>query len=322
MCIFLCLIFAVICQVFFLDLNPKISPKFSSFAHPLDNPKDVKRCMIQNIHRHPNVSRQFVFWCFLGLSRLSLGLVDHTARGIVMETRRMRKASPNEEGGSGEGEVDGERMGDDTVAASISNEAEMKIGRNCLLYASKLSMWYTVRTLFHAPFSIVTLKGAKYLLGVQIARMLKRKTFNLYHCMKKKRIELRRATREQLNYFQSVGAVTSGTHSVTFVPYADGLCFIADALYRYVRFPNEIPSYATKKRPSYVAEKHKIHRRKPLPWDVHRSIRKEEIDGESEKNDEGECEEEGWKEGRERSIRGRERRGRSIGRRERVEREM
>jgi hypothetical protein len=156
--------------------------------------------------------------------------------------------------------------------------AEMKIGRHSLVVNAELGIRYSVRKFFHQFMSVLSINGSPdYLLGVQIAGVLQRKTFNLYHCMKKKHIELRRASQDQIEFLMSVSAVPIGTHSVTFVPIADGLCFIADALYRYVRFPNEDPSsFILKKRRSYAAVKHKITRRKPLPWDLQRSIKKEQ----------------------------------------------
>ena len=154
--------------------------------------------------------------------------------------------------------------------------AEVKIGRHSLVVNAQLGIIYSVRKFFHHFMSVLSFDGGpKYLLGVQIAGVLKRKTFNLYHCMKKKHIELRRASQDQIEFLMSVGAVPIGTHSVTFVPIADGLCFVADALYRYVRFPNEDPSsFILKKQRSYTAVKHQVKRRKPLPWDLHRSIKK------------------------------------------------
>jgi hypothetical protein len=155
--------------------------------------------------------------------------------------------------------------------------AELKIGRYSLVLNTRLGIRYSVRKFFHQFMSVLSFNGSSdYLLGVQIAGVLKRKTFNLYHCMKKKDIEMRRASQEQIEFLMSVSAVPIGTHSVTFVPIADGLCFIADALYRYVRFPNEDPaSFILKKRRSYAIVKHKITRRKPLPWNLQRSIKKE-----------------------------------------------
>ena len=132
---------------------------------------------------------------------------------------------------------------------------------------------YIVKSLFHSKMSVVIFDGVHYLVGVQVARKLNRKTFNMYRCMKKKKIEIRRATQKEVDFLKGVGAVHAGTHSITLVPFKDGLCFAADVLYRNIRFPNEEPS--AKRKKSFVLVKSKIHRRKPLPWDVQRAVKKQ-----------------------------------------------
>lgn len=132
---------------------------------------------------------------------------------------------------------------------------------------------YAVKSLFHSKMSVVTFEGIHYLVGVQVARRLNRKTFNMYRCMKKKKIDIRRATQKEVDFLKGVGAVHAGTHSITLVPFKDGLCFAADVLYRNIRFPNEEPS--AKRKKSFVHVKSKIHRRKPLPWDVQRAVKKQ-----------------------------------------------
>jgi hypothetical protein len=132
---------------------------------------------------------------------------------------------------------------------------------------------YVVKSLFHSKMSVVTFEGIHYLVGVQVARRLNRKTFNMYRCMKKKKIDIRRATQKEVDFLKGVGAVHAGTHSITLVPFKDGLCFAADVLYRNIRFPNEEPS--AKRKKSFVLVKSKIHRRKPLPWDVQRAVKRQ-----------------------------------------------
>ena len=71
-------------------------------------------------------------------------------------------------------------------------------------------------------------QSAKYFIGVQIARLLKRQTFNMYRSMKSKRIRVVRASPDQIKFLLKLGVVPRNTHSVTLVPYQDGLEFIAD----------------------------------------------------------------------------------------------
>ena len=144
--------------------------------------------------------------------------------------------------------------------------------QNSKRFEAPFGATHCTKTLFSSELSVVTFNSLEFLVGVQVARRLKRKTFNMYRCMKKKKIALRRATHAEVEYLISIGAVHSGTHSVTLVPFCEGLCFIADALFRHIKFPNEGAS--SRRRKSYVNMRPRIHRRKPLPWDIQRSVKK------------------------------------------------
>jgi len=85
------------------------------------------------------------------------------------------------------------------------------------------------RKLFGKKISVVALNGKEFLIGVQIAALLKRETFNMYRSMKIKQIDLVRANPDQVEYFVRAGAVRSGTHSVTLVPFDDAVQFISEA---------------------------------------------------------------------------------------------
>eukprot|EP00211_Chloroparvula_japonica_P014286 CAMPEP_0119137156 /NCGR_PEP_ID=MMETSP1310-20130426/23043_1 /TAXON_ID=464262 /ORGANISM="Genus nov. species nov., Strain RCC2339" /LENGTH=238 /DNA_ID=CAMNT_0007128219 /DNA_START=206 /DNA_END=919 /DNA_ORIENTATION=+ len=143
-------------------------------------------------------------------------------------------------------------------------------GKGCVESGKFKLKW---RCLFRTNLSLFTTKSMTYLLGVQLAKLLDRKTFNMYRCMKKKNIVLRRATHQEVEFLCASHAVRTGTHSVTLVPFADALYFVADAIYRNVRLPNEPTK--VRRRASYVRTRPPLHRRKPFPWDVQRSIRKE-----------------------------------------------
>ena len=80
---------------------------------------------------------------------------------------------------------------------------------------------------FGKRLSVVKFQSAKYLIGVQIASLLQRETFNMYRSMKIKKINLIRATPEQVELLCNCSAVRFGTHSVTLIPYEAGLYFIA-----------------------------------------------------------------------------------------------
>merc|ERR1712063_56051 len=82
--------------------------------------------------------------------------------------------------------------------------------------------------LFYKKLTVVTIDNKRYLIGVQLATLLQRETFNMYRSMKIKNINIQRATPEIVAFLIKSTAVPTGTHSVTLVPYEDGLYFVAD----------------------------------------------------------------------------------------------
>jgi len=78
--------------------------------------------------------------------------------------------------------------------------------------------------------SVLTVDGKEYMIGVQIAQLLKRETFNLYRSLKIKGIDVLRAENEQVDYLVNCNSIKRGTHSVTLVPLDDGLSFVLGAL--------------------------------------------------------------------------------------------
>jgi hypothetical protein len=82
------------------------------------------------------------------------------------------------------------------------------------------------KTVFGKSMSVLTVDGKDYLIGVQIAQLLKRETFNLYRSLKIKGIDVLRAENEQVDYLVNCNSIKRGTHSVTLVPFDDGLSFV------------------------------------------------------------------------------------------------
>jgi hypothetical protein len=74
--------------------------------------------------------------------------------------------------------------------------------------------------------SVLIADGQRYLIGVQVAHLLKRETFNMYRSMKIKGVELLKAESDQVEYMITCGAVRSGTHSVTLIPIDQAKQFI------------------------------------------------------------------------------------------------
>jgi hypothetical protein len=76
----------------------------------------------------------------------------------------------------------------------------------------------------------------RYLIGVQIAKLLQRQTFNMYRSMKSKRTRVVRATQSQIKLLLDRGVVPRNTHSVTLIPYEDGLEYITNLIKREAIF--------------------------------------------------------------------------------------
>jgi hypothetical protein len=134
---------------------------------------------------------------------------------------------------------------------------------------------------FGKRLSVIRLDGEEFLIGVQIASLLKRETFNMYRSMKIKNISIQRANPEQVDFLCKCNAVRTGTHSVTLIPHESGLYFIADAISRQKKsenFPFAVQIEKSKNTSkTFAAHQPKLHRRKAHPWDVHRSIKKEDL---------------------------------------------
>jgi len=73
-------------------------------------------------------------------------------------------------------------------------------------------------------------KHSRYLIGVEMARILKQQTYNMYRSLKSKGIHLIRANQHCLSFLRDKKAVPRNTHSVTLVPYSDGVRFILTKL--------------------------------------------------------------------------------------------
>eukprot|EP01097_Dermamoeba_algensis_P009784 TRINITY_DN7028_c0_g1_i1.p1 TRINITY_DN7028_c0_g1~~TRINITY_DN7028_c0_g1_i1.p1 ORF type:complete len:248 (-),score=50.80 TRINITY_DN7028_c0_g1_i1:241-984(-) len=91
------------------------------------------------------------------------------------------------------------------------------------------------KKIFGKHLNVIELDNKEYLIGRELAALLNRETFNMYRTMKVKRIEIRRANPEQVEYFAKVGAVRTGTHSVTLIPLTDGVRFVEEALERQMK---------------------------------------------------------------------------------------
>lgn len=79
--------------------------------------------------------------------------------------------------------------------------------------------------------SVLTIEGQEYLIGVEIASLLQRETYNLYRSMKGvKKITVMKASSEQVDYLLKTNVVKLGTRSITFIPLDQGTSYIKEEL--------------------------------------------------------------------------------------------
>jgi hypothetical protein len=84
--------------------------------------------------------------------------------------------------------------------------------------------------IYGKKMSVLTIDNKKYLIGVQIAHLLQRETYNLYRSMKVKNLTIARASPEQVDYLLKTNVVKPGTRSITFVPIDQGLSYINEEI--------------------------------------------------------------------------------------------
>lgn len=84
--------------------------------------------------------------------------------------------------------------------------------------------------IYGKKMSILTINGQRYLIGVQIAHLLQRETYNLYRSMKVKRITVIRGSSEQVDYLLKTNVVKPGTRSITFIPIDQGMAYINEEI--------------------------------------------------------------------------------------------
>lgn len=99
-------------------------------------------------------------------------------------------------------------------------------------------------TICNHKLVVVMLGGVEYLIGVHVAKLLKKETFNLYRSFKVKNIQVVRASNTELEWCLQARIVKKGTRSVTFVPYYSAKSFVED----------EYPNTSYNETASYINE--------------------------------------------------------------------
>eukprot|EP01095_Lingulamoeba_sp_RSL-Kostka_P013982 TRINITY_DN594_c0_g5_i2.p1 TRINITY_DN594_c0_g5~~TRINITY_DN594_c0_g5_i2.p1 ORF type:complete len:288 (+),score=65.62 TRINITY_DN594_c0_g5_i2:173-1036(+) len=144
----------------------------------------------------------------------------------------------------------------------------------------KATVSHSREILFKRELNVVRINGENFLIGVELAQLLNRETFNMYRSMKIKNIGIERAQPEIVSFLIKATAVPVGTHSVTLVPYPDGLYFVADIQAKTQKKFKDFTAIKKRRRRNkrtFIQRRPTIHRRKPAPWDIHRSLKENDL---------------------------------------------
>lgn len=118
--------------------------------------------------------------------------------------------------------------------------------------------------IYGKKMSVLTFSGQKYLIGVQIAHLLQRETYNLYRSMKVKKIPVVRASTEQVDYLLKTNVVKPGTRSVTFIPIDHAMSYIHEEIKKVgLRKKNK-----DKTAKAFTVDRSKIKEKTPPPMIV------------------------------------------------------
>src|SRR5438045_775185 len=89
-----------------------------------------------------------------------------------------------------------------------------------------LTIPHTFQLINGHQLTVLWVDDEHWLIGVQVAALLERETYNLYQSMKVKNIALRRATSEQVEFLQNHDLVRTWTRSATLVPLDQSVSFL------------------------------------------------------------------------------------------------
>jgi len=117
-----------------------------------------------------------------------------------------------------------------------------------------------------------TKETKKYLIGVQISKLLQRQTFNLYRSLKLKGVEVSRASPQEIGFLLRTRTVPQNTHSVSLVQYEGGKKFLLEnfkgpvepEVPRCSMIPPEDSKELTRSLFSKIVQ-NQVHRASPYP---------------------------------------------------------
>lgn len=75
--------------------------------------------------------------------------------------------------------------------------------------------------------TIIELEGSHYLIGIQLAKLIKSETSNMYRALKRMGFNTRRATPDQIHWINTLRLPLVGvTHSITFIKLQEALSYL------------------------------------------------------------------------------------------------
>eukprot|EP01103_Thecamoeba_quadrilineata_P002687 TRINITY_DN12598_c0_g1_i1.p1 TRINITY_DN12598_c0_g1~~TRINITY_DN12598_c0_g1_i1.p1 ORF type:complete len:397 (-),score=71.83 TRINITY_DN12598_c0_g1_i1:62-1252(-) len=115
-------------------------------------------------------------------------------------------------------------MEDSLVCMESEEEGDVVLGS----LPSDSSALFRWETIFGENMLIVHQDRRDWLVGVQVAVLLNRETYNLYRSMKNKGINMERASIQQIDQLLAQGLVKPGTRSITLIPLDQARSFILE----------------------------------------------------------------------------------------------
>eukprot|EP01101_Sappina_pedata_P003461 TRINITY_DN1378_c0_g1_i1.p1 TRINITY_DN1378_c0_g1~~TRINITY_DN1378_c0_g1_i1.p1 ORF type:complete len:297 (-),score=85.32 TRINITY_DN1378_c0_g1_i1:386-1276(-) len=117
-----------------------------------------------------------------------------------------------------------------THAGDLSPQSKASVGSPSANLASKMNIPHAIQEINGKQITVVWIDERRWMIGVQVAALLERETYNLYRSMKVKNIEVRRATVDQIEHLLKQDIVRTGTRSITFVSLDQSINFLAEEL--------------------------------------------------------------------------------------------
>lgn len=95
---------------------------------------------------------------------------------------------------------------------------------------------------YHHNLAIIQIESERFLLGIQLAKLLRRETSNLYRSLKRARIPLVRASSDQVRWINSLNlCFVQKTHSITFIPLRETIDYLTEEFRRRKSSKPETP---------------------------------------------------------------------------------